>query len=94
MGNTRRGMMDKERYEWLNAKEERNEKGELTPLAMALDAISDYGCDCGVDEPGTCLPCLCENALRDMHKRLFDLRRNALSEDELRILEVNGAIDG
>jgi hypothetical protein len=51
---------------WADAIVERDEDGRLTPLAMALDAIRDHGCDCGEDEPGTCLACLCEAALRDL----------------------------
>jgi hypothetical protein len=57
---------------WLNAQHERDKNGKLTPLAMALNAISDYGCDCGDDEPGTCLTCLCENALKDMYRKLHE----------------------
>jgi hypothetical protein len=62
----------KQNAEWLNAQHERDNNGNLTPLAMALNAISDYGCDCGDDEPGTCLTCLCENALKDMYRKLHE----------------------
>lgn len=51
---------------WLEREHERNEDGTYTPLAMALQALSDDGCDCGTDEPGTCLGCLCEAALRSV----------------------------
>lgn len=43
--------------------DERDQHGLLTPLASALCAIRDDGCDCGTDEPGTCVNCLCESAL-------------------------------
>jgi len=36
----------------------------MTPCEQAADALSSYGCDCGNDEPGTCLACLCEAAMR------------------------------
>jgi len=49
---------------------EMDQSGNLTSLALALDSISANGCDCGEDEPGTCLACLCEKALRDLCKRL------------------------
>jgi hypothetical protein len=57
---------------WSDMQHERDENGKLTPLAMALNAIYDYGCDCGDDEPGTCLTCLCENALKDMYRKLHE----------------------
>ncbi len=43
---------------------ERDKDGLLTPWALACDALSDTGCDCGEDEPGTCLACRCEAAMR------------------------------
>ena len=49
--------------------EQRNTAGELTPLALAIGALEDYGCDCGEDEPRTCLACLCEAALKDLWER-------------------------
>lgn len=45
-------------------REERDESGLLTAWALAHDALEDHGCDCGTDEPGTCLVCHCERALR------------------------------
>lgn len=59
---------------WLNARLETDENGDLTPLAIALNAISANGCDCGTDEPGTCLACVCEKALKDMHDKLYQRR--------------------
>ena len=46
-----------------NHREERDGAGHLTDRALALDAIADRGCDCGTDEQGTCLACVCERAL-------------------------------
>lgn len=66
----------KQENSWSNANLERDENGNLTPLAMALNAMSDYGCDCADDEPGTCLTCLCEQALRDMYMRLLKYKKN------------------
>ena len=60
---------------WSQMRLERDDNGWLTPLALALNAISDYGCDCGTDEPGTCLCCLCENALRYQWEQLKGYRR-------------------
>jgi hypothetical protein len=42
----------------------RDASGNLTPLAQALDCIGGTGCDCGVDEPGSCIGCVCEAALK------------------------------
>ena len=50
--------------------EQRDADGNLTPLALALDAIQNNGCDCGTDEPGSCMACICEAALRDIWERL------------------------
>jgi hypothetical protein len=35
----------------------------LTDFDLAMDALRDLGCDCGTDEPGTCLACVCQRAL-------------------------------
>ena len=63
------------RKNWSQMRLERDDNGLLTPLALTLNAISDYGCDCGTDEPGTCLCCLCENALRDQWEQLNGYRK-------------------
>jgi hypothetical protein len=55
---------------WFHAKNERDENGELTPLALAIDALEGNGCDCGEDEKGTCLACRCEAALRYLYEKL------------------------
>ncbi len=52
-------------------------EGNLTKLAMALGALADHGCDCGTDEPGTCLGCLCEAALREQFAEIVSLRWKA-----------------
>jgi hypothetical protein len=61
---------------WLDMKNERNENGELTDLALALDAIAEdpEGCDCGVDELGSCRLCLFETALKSQWTELTTLR--------------------
>ena len=62
---------------WSQRRFERDDNGLLTPLAMALDAIADYGCHCGNDDLPTgkkCLCCLCENALRDQWEQLNGYR--------------------
>ena len=48
---------------------ERNIYGALTDWALAWAALDDYGCDCGEDEPGTCLACRCERAMKMERKR-------------------------
>src|SRR3990172_687180 len=50
-------------------RDERNSYGALTEWALAFDALSDYGCDCGDDEPGTCLACVCGRAMRTERAR-------------------------
>src|SRR3990172_393384 len=50
-------------------RDERNSYGALTDWALAFDALSDYGCDCGDDEPGTCLACVCGRAMRTERAR-------------------------
>lgn len=48
---------------------ERDENGNLTDMALAIDALIDFGCDCGDDNDPPCLGCLCEKALRTERKR-------------------------
>lgn len=62
---------------WTSMTEERDSDGKLTKLAQALDAIEGNGCDCGTDEPGTCLACLCEEALHEQFDELARLRGEA-----------------
>ncbi len=54
----------KDYYRLSKREGERDEEGNLTPVAMAISALIDHGCDCGggVDEP-LCLVCICEAAL-------------------------------
>ena len=63
--------------------EERDSDSNLTPWALAADALMDHGCDCGVDEPGTCLPCLCEAAMRAERAE-----KNALQEANIQMREA------
>lgn len=69
--------------EWGTMNRERDENGELTDLALALNAISDNGCDCGTDEPGSCVACLCEAALKSQYERIVALTAK-LAEAEAR----------
>lgn len=55
--------------QWMAMKDQRGPDGFLTPLALALDALEDNGCDCGGGEKGSCLSCLCEAALLDLWER-------------------------
>jgi hypothetical protein len=55
-------------------------------MALALDAIENHGCDCGTDEPGTCLACRCEKALRTERARsekAEDWKESALAVERL-----------
>lgn len=54
---------------WHALSEQRDEHGNLTTLALAVDAIEDAGCDCGADDPGTCLACVCEAALKELWEK-------------------------
>jgi hypothetical protein len=56
--------------DWLSLIEHRDTNGLLTPLTLALSVIGDAGCDCGTDEPGTCLGCICEEALKYLVTKL------------------------
>jgi hypothetical protein len=57
-------------------KDELGEDGNPTPLALALRALSENGCDCDDspgDEPGTCCVCRCEAALEYLVEKLDSL---------------------
>ena len=60
---------------WDEITNQRDAAGCLTDLALAVDALEDHGCDCGTDEPGTCLACLCEWALRGLWEDVERLRK-------------------
>lgn len=50
---------------WSEMKNERDAEGNLTPVAMALESIAEYGCHCGDDcESVPCHTCRCEDALK------------------------------
>jgi len=59
---------------WHDMVDERGADGNLTTLAQALDAISGEGCDCGEDEPGTCLGHRCEAAIHEQFDEIERLR--------------------
>jgi hypothetical protein len=50
--------------DWRYFKNQRDENGDLTPMARAFDVLEKNGCDCDENEPGTCMACVCEAALR------------------------------
>jgi hypothetical protein len=55
---------------WLEIIDQRDNHGNLTALALAVDALVNEGCDCGPDESGTCVFCRCEAALKALWERL------------------------
>ena len=61
---------------WNNAFLQRDSEGNLTKLAQALDCIIGTGCDCGTDEPGSCIGCLCEAALHEQFDQLVVACKN------------------
>ena len=67
---------------WAEIKDQRDTDGNLTDLALAVDALEDHGCDCGTDEPHTCLACLCEAGMREL-----------VEGYEARIAELEGVIE-
>jgi hypothetical protein len=64
-------MTDKKTFAEMGS--ERDDKGLLTPLASALDAISNTGCDCETPDTHECLACLCEEALRGLWEANADI---------------------
>ena len=80
---------------WLEMRNERDEQGLLTDLALACDALADNGCDCGEDEKGTCLSCLCESALKGQKETIKKLRAEVtelrlLADDTLEQISILG----
>jgi len=79
-------------------RDDRDVNGLLTPWALAVDALEDNGCDCGTDEPQTCLPCLVSAAMvAERERRLrVELRLDESRENERtlqdRIIGLNQAI--
>lgn len=65
--------------------DERDAEGNPTPLALALRALSENGCNCDrwpvgfldspEDETGTCCACRCEAALEYLVEKLESLNR-------------------
>lgn len=68
---------------WFKMMEQRDHNGELTNLALALNAIKDAGCDCEEDEPEICLACLCERALKSQWEDWNKLQNRIIQEYEL-----------
>lgn len=67
--------------EWsLAFAEQRDANGNLTDLALACNALQDNGCDCGTDEPGTCLACRCEAALKILYQQQVEAHRSACNQ--------------
>jgi len=56
--------------EWSKIGEERNERGDLTDLALAMNAIEDFECDCVDNDDPFCVACLCETALKSQWERI------------------------
>ena len=50
--------------------DQRDDEGNLTLLAKAIRGLVCVGCSCDPAETYTCLSCLCESALHDLHDRL------------------------
>jgi hypothetical protein len=71
--------------------EQRDSEGKLTRLAMALHALADHGCDCGTDEPGTCLGCLCEAALREQFESLGRLSSKVEQREVVSFISMGGS---
>lgn len=61
--------------------DERDGDGLLTDYALAFDALQDHGCDCGTDEPETCLACVCQRAL------MTERRAREQAEERARVAE-------
>lgn len=55
---------------WSDVVDERDDEGNLTSLALALDVIEGNGCDCGTDELGSCISCVCKRALMEQWERI------------------------
>lgn len=79
--------------------DERDNDGLPTPWALACAALSDHGCECDDDEPGTCLGCRCEAAMRaeraraERAERAFRMLRAALEDLERRTGVLRCATD-
>ena len=65
---------------WTEIKDQRDADGKLTKLALAVDALENNGCDCGTDEPGTCLACCCEAALKSLWEQQVEAHRSACNQ--------------
>jgi hypothetical protein len=73
---------------WMDMNNQKDENGNLTPLAVALRALEDNGCSCEEDGPcnDTCLTSLCEKALKSLWHTLNITEHDLLLEiDELKL---------
>ena len=70
-------MSDRVKTSWGRLMNQRDRDGNLTPLAEAVYALEGYGCDCGTDEPHTCLACRCEAAIRGLLLEIAVIREAA-----------------
>ena len=83
-------MSKTEKLAWPEMHLERDGDGLLTPLALAVDAISDHGCNCG-----TCLACVCDGALWSLWDQREKLRvRYGRLTDALMQSKAQQALDG
>jgi hypothetical protein len=73
---------------------ERDVDGELTAMALAIQAIIDTGCECEEEERHTCIAGRCERALKKEREQSLTLRaelntaRNACCRREAQIEEL------
>jgi len=81
---------------WQKLANERDEDGNLTDMALAVDAINNTECDCRTDEhePGTCLRCLCKTALMTERAEaiLSGERNNVATSSEKIITRLRNSI--
>ena len=77
-------MADKRPPHWTDVHCQRDADGNPTLLARAVQVLSDNGFDCEDGEreggePGPCLACRCEAALKDLWEQLTAPRVNPLA---------------
>jgi hypothetical protein len=71
-----------------NTVNQRDDRGLLTPLASALNAIDNAECDCEISGTCECLPCLCRAALRGLWEDKANLAHKIeRMEEELKIYD-------
>ena len=67
--------------EWIDARDQCDEQGKLTPLALALRKIDECDCKCviGAERLEPCFPCLCEAALGSLWYEVHSLKRKEIA---------------